>query len=133
MAEWLTDKKYSHMARYALDPMAYPEAGEALRNALGEAEEEIHSYDWSTLRRARQAACRDGAEGSVDDIRLSDLAGRMVDIARKGLQRRGKGEEKFLEPLERRVEDRRCPADGAADLFNQNGIEGLLEGRTFTE
>mgnify|MGYP000653871461 CR=1 FL=1 len=104
-----------------------------LVNALGEAEEEIHSYDWSTLRKARQAACRDGAEASVDDILLSDLAGRMVDIARKGLERRGKGEEKFLEPLEQRVNDRRCPADGAAELFNQDGIDGLLEGRTFTE
>lgn len=104
-----------------------------LVNALEEAEEEIHSHDWSTLRKAREAACRDGAEGSVDDLLLSDLAGRMVDIARKGLERRGKGEEKFLEPLEQRVKDRRCPADGAADLFNQGGIEGLLKGRTFTE
>ncbi|MEF8787502.1 MAG: hypothetical protein V5A84_00395 [Planctomycetota bacterium] len=104
-----------------------------LVNALGEAEEEIHSHDWSTLRSAREAACRDGTEGSVDGLELADLAGRMVDIARKGLERRGKGEEKFLEPLEQRVRDRRCPADGAADLFNEGGIQGLLEGRTFTE
>jgi HEAT repeat protein len=31
----LTDEKLSHMARYGLEPMPWPEAGAALRNALG--------------------------------------------------------------------------------------------------
>jgi HEAT repeat protein len=35
LAELLTDEKLSHMARYALEPMPYPEAGQALRDALG--------------------------------------------------------------------------------------------------
>lgn len=34
LASLLTDEKLSHMARYALEPMPYPEAGEALRAAL---------------------------------------------------------------------------------------------------
>jgi len=37
LASLLTDEKLSHMARYALEPMACAEAGEALRNALANA------------------------------------------------------------------------------------------------
>jgi HEAT repeat protein len=35
LAAMLTDEKMSHMARYALEPMPFPEAGAALRDALG--------------------------------------------------------------------------------------------------
>ncbi|NQT85517.1 HEAT repeat domain-containing protein, partial [bacterium] len=34
LAKMLVDPKLSHMARYALEPMPFPEAGTALRNAL---------------------------------------------------------------------------------------------------
>ena len=37
LAGMLADKKLSHIARYALEPMPYPEVGQALRNALGRA------------------------------------------------------------------------------------------------
>jgi len=37
LAELLADEKLSHFARYALEPMPYPEAGKALRNAVGKA------------------------------------------------------------------------------------------------
>ena len=35
LAALLPDEKLSHMARYALEPMPFPEAGQALRDALG--------------------------------------------------------------------------------------------------
>jgi len=35
LAPMLADEQLSHMARYALEPMPYPEAGQALRDALG--------------------------------------------------------------------------------------------------
>ncbi len=38
LAGMLADKKLSHIARYALEPMPYPEVGRALRDALGRAE-----------------------------------------------------------------------------------------------
>ena len=38
LAGMLADKKLSHIARYALEPMPYLEVGQALRNALGRAE-----------------------------------------------------------------------------------------------
>ena len=37
LAELLADEKLSHFARYALEPMSYPEAGKALRDAVGTA------------------------------------------------------------------------------------------------
>jgi HEAT repeat protein len=38
LAALLPDEKLSHMARYALEPMPYPEAGQALRDALAKTE-----------------------------------------------------------------------------------------------
>lgn len=38
LAALLTNKELSHSARYALEPMPYPEAGRALRDALGKTE-----------------------------------------------------------------------------------------------
>lgn len=35
LAAMLLDEKFTHMARYALEPMPFPEAGAALRDALG--------------------------------------------------------------------------------------------------
>ena len=35
LAPLLLDEKLAHMARYALEPMPYPEAGDVLRDALG--------------------------------------------------------------------------------------------------
>ena len=37
LADLLTDAKLSHLARCALEPMPYPQAGQALRDALGKA------------------------------------------------------------------------------------------------
>jgi HEAT repeat protein len=41
LAALLTDKDLSHMARYALEPMPYPEAGQALRLALAQTSSSI--------------------------------------------------------------------------------------------
>jgi gamma-glutamylcysteine synthetase len=97
-----------------------------LVSALREAKRRLSLYDWQTLRAAREAACRDGLSGEVDKIRLNELAGEMLHIARRGLVRRGLGEERFLEPLQKRISEVGCPADQASRLFQDGGIENLL-------
>ncbi len=100
-----------------------------LASALDEADEEISSHDWDNLRSARQEACRIALAGKAGALKISDLARAMLGISRRGLQKRGRGEEVFLSPLEDRLKDNRCPADQAARLFNEGGIAALLSER----
>jgi gamma-glutamylcysteine synthetase len=98
-----------------------------LVSALDEALEEVSRNDWRALRVMREIACRHGLETGAGDVRLVRLASRILSVARKGLILRGLGEEKFLEPLEKRLCDFFCPADQAAHLFKAGGIKALLE------
>lgn len=50
LADLLSNERYSHMARYALEPMPYPEVDRALRNALGKTEGEIKVGIINSLR-----------------------------------------------------------------------------------
>jgi glutamate--cysteine ligase len=97
--------------------------------ALDECWEVVSSYRWEDLREARKAACRSALEGRAGDLSLVELAEKMVKLARRGLLSRGLGEEEFLKPLERRLRERRCPADQAVELFVGGGIRSLLAAR----
>jgi gamma-glutamylcysteine synthetase len=100
-----------------------------LISALDEAQEEIGSHDWNLLRKARVAACRDGMQARVNGLSVSDLAGRMLQVAGRGLEKRGLGEEEYLVPLFDRQRSGRCPADEAAELFSKGGVSALMENR----
>jgi len=101
-----------------------------LASALPAAVRELGRYDWADLRATRETACRVGLDGHGTPTPLLDLAGQVVGLAKRGLRARGLGEEPFLDPLVKRLQDRRCPADEAAALFEQDGIEGLVAARS---
>jgi len=109
--------------------LAVPALTLGLISALGEAEEELRSYDWSLLQEARRASCRAALRARVNGIALRSLASRMLDIADRGLRARNQGEEAFLEPLQARIRDSRCPADETAKLYRRGGISALLTDR----
>jgi len=98
---------------------ALPECGEALRQ-----------YQWKDLHNAREEACRWGLKGKVGDRSLIGLSATMLGLARIGLRKRGLGEEQFLHPLERRLDERRCPADEVEDLFSNGGVEYIVAARS---
>ena len=100
-----------------------------LVSALNEAQEELSQYNWATLRIMREAALQKGLEAVVEGIAIADLAKRMLEIAAIGLKRRGLGEEKFLDSLERRLHLRKNPATQALELFNNGGISALIGDR----
>lgn len=104
-----------------------------LVTAARECEEALKRYDWSTLKGARDAACRDGLDGEVDGLSLRDLAGEMLDLAARGLDQRGCGEQRLLQPLRDRLAAGRCPADDAGDVFRDGGIDALIENRTLRD
>ena len=94
-----------------------------LAHAVDEAWEELSGISWDKLRKAREAACRSGAE---DDFSF-ELAGKMLSAAEAGLKKRGLGEEVFLQPLFRRLRERCCPADDARKIFESGGLDKLLQ------
>ncbi len=98
-----------------------------LVSAVRQAKEALEAYDWQTLRQLRHNACQHGLHGEHDGISLEQFAGQMVDIARMGLSRRGRGEEKFIEPIEKRLDRLECPADQAARIFQSGGADELVE------
>lgn len=98
-----------------------------LISALEDANRELSNYDWSELRSCRDVACREGLNGKTGRIELKKLALRMLYIAKEGLLRRGLGEEVFLEPLQKRLCDLKCPADNARQIFQKGGPETLVE------
>lgn len=97
-----------------------------LVSALPEAKEELCSYQWEMLREAREIACRQGLIGKIGEVSIAVIALRMWNTARRGLLRRGLGEEKFLKPLERRLCELSCPADQAEDMYESGGIDALV-------
>ncbi len=100
-----------------------------LTSVLPEAAEELDAYDWQELRLAKEAACRQTLNGATEKISLYHLAGRLVELAEKGLKKRGLGEESFLEPLRERLRHRKSPADEAVELFEKGGCAALVEAR----
>ncbi len=72
---------------------------------------------------------RDGLDGEVEGVALSDMARRMLELAVLGLERRGLGEEVYLQPLQRQLASKQNPAMEASNIFNQDGIEALIAAR----
>ena len=98
-----------------------------LVTAASAAWEELARYSWASLRHAREVACRDGLDGATDEFTLADLAGRMLQVADYGLSQRRLGEEKYLEPLRENLRQRSCPATRAKAIFDNSGIDGIVE------
>ncbi len=101
-----------------------------LTAVMREAHEEIMSYPWERLREAREEACRHAIQGEMEGLELTDLAERMLELAREGLQRRDRGEERYLAPLHERLAQHRCPADEVEEIFEKDGIEGIVHARS---
>jgi gamma-glutamylcysteine synthetase len=99
-----------------------------LVSALTEGEKVIATYNWKNLQQARVAAyCQGLADTSDAAVDLRIFAGTMLDLATLGLERRGLGEELYLEPLKQRLEQNMCPADEVCQCYIEAGIPGIVE------
>ncbi|MFH1132739.1 MAG: glutamate-cysteine ligase family protein [Pseudomonadota bacterium] len=58
---------------------------------------------------------------------MATIAQEVIVLAEEGLRRRGFGEEVLLEPLKARVRDVYSPGHAKLELFEQGGIDALLE------
>lgn len=100
-----------------------------LTYALDDAEEQVRSYSWDDLVGTRETACARGLRpnGTQSKIEPAALAAPMLDIAERGLKKRDKGEEKYLEPMKRRLANRKGPADDVIEAFDRGGIPEILK------
>ena len=57
------------------------------------------------------------------------LAG-LVDLCAEALRQRGRGEERYLLPIRRRLETGVLPADRAAGSLRKSGMRALVDGHT---
>ena len=109
------------------DIMTIPALTLGLVENLDKALEVLAGYDWDTLRRSRSGAVRAGPWAVEGGLTVTELCRPMLDLAREGLVERGEGEEGFLAPLVDRLERRACPALETRRLFEESGVESLVE------
>jgi glutamate--cysteine ligase len=109
------------------DIMTIPALTLGIMENLNEAVSLINEYPWEMLQEARLEAARSGLKATVRNIPIAEISRSSVEVAEKGLKKRGLGEEVYLTKLSRRIQEGRCPADYAADIFNESGPRGLVE------
>jgi gamma-glutamylcysteine synthetase len=85
---------------------------------------------WPAMAAYRRDVVRAGLRATEPAPRL--LSG-LLDLCEQALRRRGRGEERFLRPLRRRLEARALPADRAARLLIRGGMAALIDGVRLTE
>ena len=107
--------------------MTVPALTLGIMENLGEAVDLINHYPWEFLQEARIEAARSGLDAMIRGVPLRDLSERLLGIADRGLRTRGLGEEIYLDPLRSRIKEQACPADRAADIFENEGAEGLVK------
>ncbi len=78
---------------------------------------------WAAMQRYRQAVIIGGLRAAEP---VEDLLERLLQIAERGLGRRGRGEEAFLAPLWQRFESRASPGEIARALVRARGVGALV-------
>lgn len=113
-------------------PPGEPMAASALILGLVEALPQLMDYIGDALGpdpgpamiRYRRAVLREG-------LAAQEPAGGFVEncvgLAERALERRGRGEEKFLAPIWKRLEKRETPGRAAQSVMKKKGLPGLLE------
>jgi hypothetical protein len=78
---------------------------------------------WPALHAYQRQAV---AQGLAAPSPAPDLLAQILTLAAEALKQRGQGEEALIEPLFSRLERRLNPAQEALQVFQQNGLNGLL-------
>lgn len=100
---------------------------------LENAEKLMNRLPWETWKDVRQQAGHKTFDAQVNDQSIVPMLEELVDIAAKGLQKRKRNEEYFLEPLYERIARKKSPADVAIDIFEKHGLDSFLAYYAFKE
>lgn len=86
--------------------------------------EDVVPDPWTAMRRYRRDAIIRGLRAAEPVKHFVENALRIAEV---GLQRRGRGEEKFLRPLWNRLEQRASPGHRARELARSRGVAALVD------
>lgn len=109
------------------DMIVIPALTLGLIENLDEGTEYLAQFNWDTIRAIKDNAVHFGLGASVNGISVVDQCHNMIEIAKRGLARRGLGEEEYLDVLYDRLTRNENPATKAADLFKSKGLESFIQ------
>ncbi len=78
---------------------------------------------WPAMIRFRRRAIQDGLAAEAP---VPHMLAELLEIARRGLTRRNRKEEEFLDPIAARLEQGENPAFQARALFRRRGMQALI-------
>ncbi|HQT44449.1 MAG TPA: glutamate-cysteine ligase family protein [Candidatus Micrarchaeota archaeon] len=87
----------------------------------------LAKHDYKYWRDLRGQAIESGLDFEADGKHITSIVGEFMEIAKKGLERRGFGEEKFLEPAKPLLARKENPGQRKLRLLKEGGIEKVLE------
>lgn len=135
---WSSARPRAHHATVELRPACQQPPDESLAAAalslgLVEAWPQAQAYvhdrlgpdPWPAMRTYRREAVRLGLRAREP---APGFLAALADLCGEALRRRGRGEERYLAPIQRRLETRTLPADRAASLFRTGGVGALIGG-----
>jgi gamma-glutamylcysteine synthetase len=95
--------------------------------SLDEAERLVLEEPYEFWLRALEASTTEPLDATVDGRPIPEIARRMLDVARDGLERRGEASPaEALAPLERRLAERRSPAEEVLRAYREGGLPRLV-------
>lgn len=94
---------------------------------LSASEALLNTLPWTVWRQCRHDALRHGLRACIQGRPITRLLEQLLCIAEQGLTRRGLGEAEYLAPLWKRLARGANAADQARKLFQQEGLDALLQ------
>lgn len=109
------------------EELALPTLTLGLINNLNETRKLVEKYTWRQWKELREICYVGAMDSLLDGQSVVPVLTEMVEIANAGLIKRGFGEEKYLEVLKKRIQEKKCPADNAIETFNKGGMKEFLD------
>ncbi len=106
--------------------VAVASVGVGFLHNLAAAEALVSRFDLNELREAREEALTVGLDGRIGRTPIREFAAEGLKVIRRGLQAAGE-DEQYVDLLEERLTNGKNPAQRSIEIFNDGGIEGILE------
>lgn len=113
------------------EEMSIPSLMLGLVNNINDADAFLQQFTWKACGRLIDDVSVAGMDAEFMDKGIAVYLKDIIDVAKNGLLKRNMGEEKYLDVLYKRVEDRMCPADEMNRLLTEKGKDIFLDSITY--
>jgi len=115
------------------EQIIFPAFALGIMENLDSAEKVLAEKSWSFWQEMRVNAYKDGMRDSVGNVPIEKYLKEFYDIAFEGLQKRSLDEEKYILPLEKRIQSKITPTETAEKVLKNEGKEKFLDFITITQ